>query len=57
MLKLILDVLNLAILLEWALLGLAVWCKARSLYRRASDVLHALESDPIGINPDDITFS
>ena len=51
----ILDILNLLILLEWALLGLAVWTKARSLYRRAADVLDALETDPIGINPDDLT--
>ena len=52
--QMILDILNLLILIEWAFLGLAVWTKARSLYRRASDVLDALETDPIGINPDDL---
>ena len=32
--KMILDVLNLLALIEWIALGVVVWLKARSLYRR-----------------------
>ena len=33
----ILDVLNLLALIEWIALGVVVWIKARSLYRRSED--------------------
>lgn len=51
--KMILDILNLLTLIEWIALGVVVWLKARSLYRRALAVVEAMESEPIGINPDD----
>lgn len=50
----ILDILNLLILLEWALLGLAVWVKARSLYRRSKAVLDALQSEEMEGYEDDV---
>ena len=44
-LKMILDILNLLALIEWIALGVVVWFKARSLYRRSKAVLDALQSE------------
>ena len=44
-LNMILDILNLLTLIEWIALGVVVWLKARSLYRRSKAVLDALQSE------------
>ena len=52
-LKMILDVLNLLALIEWIALGIVVWLKARSLYRRSDAVLDALQSEETEVYEDD----
>jgi len=49
----ILDVLNLLALIEWIVLGIVVWLKARSLYRRSKAVLDALQSEETEVYEDD----
>ena len=51
--KMILDVLNLLALIEWIALGVVVWLKARSLYRRSKAVLDALQSEEMEDCEDD----
>ena len=45
----ILDILNLLALIEWIALGIVVWLKARSLYRRSN----ALQSEETEVYEDD----
>ncbi len=52
-LKMILDILNLLALIEWIALGVVVWLKARSLYRRSKAVLDALQSEETKVYEDD----
>lgn len=52
-LKMILDILNLLALIEWIALGVVVWFKARSLYRRSKAVLDALQSEETEVYEDD----
>lgn len=52
-LKMILDILNLLALIEWIVLGIIVWLKARSLYRRSKAVLDALQSEETEVYEDD----
>lgn len=52
-LKMILDILNLLALIEWIALGIVVWLKARSLYRRSKAVLDALQSEETEVYEDD----
>ena len=52
-LKMILDILNLLALIEWIALGVVVWLKARSLYRRSKAVLDALQSEETEVCEDD----
>ena len=52
-LKMILDILNLLALIEWIALGVVVWLKARSLYRRSKAVLDALQSEETEVYEDD----
>ena len=52
-LKMILDILNLLALIEWIALGIVVWLKARSLYRRSKAVLDALQSEETEAYADD----
>ena len=52
-LKMILDVLNLLALIEWIALGIVVWLKARSPYRRSKAVLDALQSEETEVYEDD----
>lgn len=49
----ILDILNLLALIEWIALGIVVWLKARSLYRRSKAVLDALQSEEMEGYEDD----
>ena len=51
--KMILDILNLLALIEWIALGIVVWLKARSLYRRSKAVLDALQSEEMEGYEDD----
>lgn len=51
--KMILDILNLLALIEWIVLGVVVWLKARSLYRRSKAVLDALQSEEMDGYEDD----
>ena len=51
--KMILDILNLLALIEWIALGIVVWLKARSLYRRSKAVLDALQSEETEVYEDD----
>ena len=51
--KMILDILNLLALIEWIALGVVVWFKARSLYRRSKAVLDALQSEETEVYEDD----
>lgn len=51
--KMILDILNLLALIEWIALGIVVWFKARSLYRRSKAVLDALQSEEMAGCEDD----
>ena len=51
--KMILDILNLLALIEWISLGVVVWLKARSLYRRSKAVLDALQSEEMEGYEDD----
>lgn len=51
--KMILDILNLLALIEWIALGIVVWLKARSLYRRSKAVLDALQSEETAVYEDD----
>lgn len=51
--KMILDILNLLALIEWIALGVVVWLKARSLYRRSKAVLDALQSEEMEVYEDD----
>lgn len=46
--NLIIDILNILVLIEWAALGIAVGIKAKSLYRRADAILGSLEDDVEG---------
>lgn len=46
--NLIIDILNILVLIEWAALGIAVGIKAKSLYRRAGAILGSLEDDVEG---------
>lgn len=50
----ILDILNLLALIEWIALGIVVWLKARSLYRRSKAVLDALQSEEMEECEDDM---
>ena len=52
-LKMILDILNLLALIEWIALGVVVWLKARSRYRRSKAVLDALQSEETEVYEDD----
>ena len=52
-LTMILDILNLLALIEWIVLGIVVWLKARSLYRRSKAVLDALQSEETEVYEDD----
>ena len=49
----ILDILNLLALIEWIALGVVVWFKARSLYRRSKAVLDALQSEETEVYEDE----
>ena len=51
--NMILDILNLRALVEWIALGVVVWLKARSLYRRSKAVLDALQSEEMEGDEDD----
>ena len=52
-LKMILDILNLLALIEWIALGVVVWFKAWSLYRRSKAVLDTLQSEETEVYEDD----
>lgn len=52
-LKMILDILNLLALIEWIALGVVVWFKERSLYRRSKALLDALQSEETEVYEDD----
>lgn len=41
----IIDILNILVLIEWAALGIAVYIKAKSLYRRAQRLCDSLDRD------------
>ena len=41
----IIDILNILVLVEWAALGIAVYIKAKSLYIRAKRILGSLDGD------------
>lgn len=49
----ILDILNLLALIEWIALGVVIWLKERSLYRRSKAVLDALQSEEMEGYEDD----
>lgn len=41
----IIDILNILVLIEWAALGIAVYIKAKSLHIRAQRMLDSLDDD------------
>lgn len=43
--NLIIDILNILVLIEWAALGIAVYIKAKGLHIRAQRMLDSLDDD------------
>ena len=48
--NLIIDILNILVLIEWAALGIAVYIKANGLHIRAQRMLDSLDDDVEEVN-------